>query len=216
MNILDILVSVNKISLGAFVLTFCALAYEIYLLKKENKKNEMLKIPKFEASELKTVKNTTKIMPVKKDEIKLSKPDYKIIFIVVIFLFAFGVITLVGMINFKKQVNTSVPTPTMIFNLVASKGIKALDENFNLLNEIQLSTLKPGAKIIVGVETISGSDVDRARIRINKQNWDISDITTRFDKRYDLFYIEYKVPEGQMRLKIEAQLHSAKEGWLGD
>ena len=73
-----------------------------------------------------------------------------------------------------------------------------------------------GKKIIIGIQTIVEADIDRARIKINTKDWQISDITTLFNPQLKVYYREYIVATGTAQLKIDAQLHSASDGWLGE
>ncbi len=55
-----------------------------------------------------------------------------------------------------------------------------------------------------------------ARIKINQGEWDDQSITTNFNKEKNVFYRKYQLATNEAFLKIEAQLHSTVDGWLGD
>ncbi len=217
MGILSILTSFNKISLIAFAITLIVLIYEISLFKKENKKN--INIPKFED---KTTANPSspKTFVLKKDEeVKFSKPNNKVIFVLIFFLVLFALLALLGFLNIANKSNQAIELPQsqqeLSINTVTSKGIRIYDETFKPISENTLANYK-NKKIIIGVETIEDYDIDRARIRINKTQWDLNDITVNFNKDNKVFYMGYTITSKDSRLKIEAQLHSATDGWLGD
>jgi hypothetical protein len=100
--------------------------------------------------------------------------------------------------------------------VITSDGILIFDENFNLLKDEELNKLEPQKKIIVGIKTLEGTDIDKARIRINKNIWQPEDETKKFEKKNKVFYIEYRPASDESRLKIEAQLHSRSDGWLAE
>ncbi|PIS16075.1 hypothetical protein COT62_00345, partial [Candidatus Roizmanbacteria bacterium CG09_land_8_20_14_0_10_41_9] len=84
------------------------------------------------------------------------------------------------------------------------------------LTDLEVSKLKGGDRILIGIETIKNVDVDRARIRVNETEWKLNHITLNFDSQKSIYYKEYSISSGAASLKIEAQLHSLKDGWLGD
>jgi hypothetical protein len=80
----------------------------------------------------------------------------------------------------------------------------------------KLKALESGYKVFIGVKNISGIDIDKARIRINADKWNLEDETSKLEIKTGLFYKEYQIATNETKLKIEAQLHSQTEGWLGD
>jgi hypothetical protein len=107
-------------------------------------------------------------------------------------------------------------TPLVEEKTVTSEGILIFDENFNLLKDEDLNKLEPQKKIIIGIKTLEGAEIDKARIRINRNIWRLEDETKKFENKNKVFYIEYEPASEESRLKIEAQLHSIKDGWLGE
>ena len=71
-------------------------------------------------------------------------------------------------------------------------------------------------KVYVGIQTIDEADIDRARIKINEKDWNVAHITSQFNKDKKVYYREYTIASGESKLKIDAQLHSETDGWLGD
>lgn len=216
---IDFLVSINKISLIIFVITFAILIYEYRLLKKEGKKRKTPKIPQFSDTYAASFQKDAKVVIFEEKEEKFTRHSPRLfVFLVIITLF-FALLTLIGFFSKSEEVSfSSKLTPTSIVEerVFASEGIEIFDENFNLLKEEKLVAFQPGQKIIVGIKTIPQADIDKARIRVNKDFWEIGDETNKFNQKNQVFYIEYQLATGESKLKIEAQLHSLKEGWLGE
>jgi hypothetical protein len=219
MDIADFLVSLNKISLVALLIIIGFLSYQIYLLKKEteNKKKKLV-IPDFKASSGATPfpqSMQTVAQEEKKAYIKSSRTP---IIIGVILFFIFGIIFIFSMFRSKSesQVSDQDLGVTPIVNFVASKGIKIYNQNWEEISDDLLRKIKSGQRILVGVETIKDTDIDMARIRVNKNMWNQDDITIDLNKKLNVFFKEHIVSTGESFLKVEAQLHSKTDGWLRD
>lgn len=212
MDPLSVLASFNKISLFAFIATFGFLIYEIRLLKKEKRKT--LNIPKFEDKSTSKVNNNFKTFQLKEDKNNFMKANNTVLFILIFLLLFFAILTLLGFLNLSNKKDAQKTQPVFV-NTVYSKGIKIYDEGFKIIKDNEIANYK-NKKIIIGVETIADYDIDRARIKVNKTNWELNDITTNFDQNNKVFYIRYLIGDKDSKIKIEAQLHSAKDGWLGD
>jgi len=87
--------------------------------------------------------------------------------------------------------------------------------NFQEQDGITDKNIRSGEVIYIALENISGSDIDRARIRVNTDSWSISDETDLYNSQKKIFYRQYQVASNESVLKIEAQLHSRADGWLG-
>lgn len=217
MDIVSLLVSLNKISLIALVITVGFVFYQIYLLKKETEnKKKKLTVPDFKAVGATTFSQATKVIVAEEKKIyakssRLPMVIGIILFVVfaTIFIFGFFHSTGGGLIGLN-------PTPTPQVNLVASKGIKIYNQNWQPVNDDILKKMQPGQEVIVGIETVQAADIDMARIRVNKNTWDLKDITVNFNKQFNVFYKEHIISTGEASLKIEAELHSKTDGWLGD
>lgn len=217
MSIDALLFSVNKISFIAFLITGSLVIYQIYLIKKETLKKIKPKIPEFKEGE--KFKNDRKMVVVQKNNDKKSpiKRERKISFVItlIIFLF-FGLIILFDPFKFKKELPLDKVTPTPIIKLVASSGIMVYNKNWVELTDDQIKEIQPGSIIYIGIKTVVGADIDKARIRVNKQYWSKEDLAVKFNKEKNVFYREYLIATGEGSLKIEGQLHSKTEGWLGE
>lgn len=216
---LDFIISVNKISLIAFLITLGYLFYEFYLFKKEQKKEKIPTIPQFKEGLGPELKTATMMIAKEKEKSTPNKNNRVLIGLTFLLIF-FAVVFLIGFFyksSPKEQTKGLIlPTQTVVEKVVDSSGIYIYDENFKLLEEKDLERLASGSTVIIGIKTIPQSDVDKARIRINKNYWEITDETNKFDTRNQIFYINYKIASNEQKLKIDAQLHSKSEGWLGD
>lgn len=215
MDVITFLKSVNKLSLLAFLITLGGLVYEIHQLKKDQRYRSKPKIPKFNQSASVQLPQEVTIVSDKQEKVMRSN-NFTIIVILFILLIVFGLAAFFGFSKFSQNPVGSAKEPAPLINFVTSRGIKIFDSQFNPISDTDLSAVKPGEEIIIGVETIKDIDIDRARIRVNKDSWQTEDITVNFNPEKQVFYIKYMVASDESKLKIEAQLHSATEGWLGD
>ena len=216
---IDFVVSINKIALVAFFAVLGFLIYEIKKMIDDKKKRENPTVPQFNDRMQVPQTAAVKSIPlspqtsVKKNEKEISPLPMIII----------GVISLVGVAilivvsystNLKKQkvAATSVP----IVREISSAGLKVFDANWVDIESKKSNKATPGEKLYIGIQTIAEADIDRARIKINTRDWQISDITTLFNLQQKVYYREYIVATGTAQLTIDAQLHSASDGWLGD
>lgn len=215
---ISILLSLNKISLLAFFITMIFVGYQIFLFKKETHKKNVTTIPDFKSNATAVRTDTATSHIVKNKNAIYHRSSFVPIIIGMILLLIFASIFLFGLIksNYISNQRSSVITPTPIINLVASKGIKIYNQNWQTIDDNTLVQMKPGQTILVGIATINGVDIDSARIRINKETWDQKDITLSFNKSQGVFYREYAISTGSAFLKIEAELHSVSDGWLGN
>lgn len=215
MEIFNFLLSINKIAVFSFLLALALVIYEIYLLIKQSQQKKIV-IPNFENE--KFFKKNRSIFSVKKEEKKAiyQRPSLPLLFLGISLLIVFGFVLLIGSFNREKK-NSSVVSSSAVIKTIASSGIKIYNLNWQELNEEELKNLKPGDKIIIGIKTIPQADIDKARIKINKDQWQLTDETeVKFNKNLGVFFREYQIASGEHQLKIEAQLHSVKEGWLGE
>ncbi len=216
MDFVGLLLSLNKISLAAFLITSGFVGYQVYLLVKESKKNKKtVSVPDFKATPLTNMKQKGPIIGAK--AAAYTRVSFIPIIIGMILLIIFAIIFLIGMVRSNEQANRDqVVIPTPIITYVASKGIKMYGQNWKELTDNDLSNLKQAETIYIGIATVSGADIDSARIRINKSTWDKNDITLDFNKQLGVYYRSYTIATGSSSLRVEAELHSLKDGWLGD
>lgn len=212
--------SVNKISLIAFIGVFGFLLYEVWLLRKEHLKKQKPTIPQFDTNTVvdKTVvqKQAASMTPLpKKIEVRKSKASPLLIGILVFMTLLFLGFSLFTVMNRSKTPVVSV-TPTIFIQEISSPGLKVFDNTWTEIVDAQSGRLTPGTQIYIGIQTIVDTDVDRARIKINEKEWNIKHITNQFNKEKNVYYREYIIATGESSLKIDAQLHSETDGWLGD
>lgn len=213
MDVLQYIGSINKISLIAFIIVLCFLVYEVYVLKKDSEKKSKPVIPQFNPS----IKVSSVTLKPEKQEVQKEEKfsTNKIIFIIlIVMLILFGGLTVYSMVNPTN--NAGKNQPQVIINTVSSQGIKLYDQSGKELLAKDLQAIKQGDSLRIGLLTIEGTDIDKARIRINSDLWQVTDITTNFDKTKNIYYIDHLIATGESKLKIDAQLHSTKDGWLGE
>jgi len=216
--------SVNKIALLAFVIVLGFLAYEVHLFRKEKEKSKKPTIPQFTPSQVPAppagvVQATVSAPPQSSPVLKKTQdeqPKTLIIIGVLTVLIIGSVFTyfFVTQANQKKVKVQTVP----IVQEISSAGLKVFDKNWSEIKNSEKveAKIKPGDVVYIGIQTIEEADIDRARIRVNKTVWEIKDITTTFNPKLKVYYKEYPVATGTAQLKIDAQLHSASDGWLGE
>ncbi len=215
MDIFNLILSVNKIALIIFIITGFFVFYQLYLLKKETSVKTKPKIPEFKEGT--RLVNYSKVI-IKNPEKKSAKKVSVIPLIVALIVFIFlGTILLVNFLSLQKEESSEAKVaPTPIINFITSAGIKIYNQEWIELTDEQLKELAPGQTIYVGIETVADEDIDKARIKINKKQWEEDDVTVRFNKEKNVFYREYLIATDEAFLKIEGQLHSKVDGWLGD
>jgi hypothetical protein len=99
---------------------------------------------------------------------------------------------------------------------VQSSGIKIYNANWEEISGDTTDTLNGGDRIYVGIAMVVGSDIDKARIKVNSAEWTINDITADYNSQYNVFYKPYIIKENETKLEIEAQLYSKTKGWLSE
>lgn len=216
----ELLLSLNKISLLAFIITFCFLVYEFRLLKKEKKSISKPQIPKFNSANL--TSNRFQNVNIQNDN-HSSKTNnspankFMIILLIMMLIFfaAYTVISLFKKNNLSSTNDSASSTQTEIVTLV-SQGIKVYNDKNEEIKQSQIDQYPVGTNIKIGVESVKETDIDKARIRINELTWLPTHETKNYDKKYNIYYISYQIATIPAQLKIEAQLHSLKDGWLGD
>ena len=160
--------------------------------------------------------NSTPLPPLA--PVKINKKESGPLLMIII-----GIVSLIGVTsliimsyntNINKQRVAANSTPIM--KEITSDGLKIYNESWNEIAGNRLDVIQPGKKFYIGIKTIVEADIDRARIKINASAWQISDITTLFNQQLKVYYRDYTVATGTAQLKIDAQLHSASDGWLGE
>jgi len=213
MDLIYFLTSVNKLSLVAFFFTLTLLIYEVVLFRKEAQRKSKPKIPNFQENISMSLTQAPTITVEK--SVKITRPNNLILIVLIVLVILFGLATYFGFSHTGNKTTTETVMPTPIINFITSKGIKIFDKDFQVIPENLLGNIKAGDEIIIGVETISIADIDRARIRVNKNKWEDEDITLNYLEKQKVYYSKYRVASDESKLKIEAQLHSSSDGWLG-
>jgi len=222
-GIIDFLLSVNKISLVAFLGVFGFLVYEISLLRNERLKKQKPVLPQFNATSV----ISTAVMqqqaaavvelPKKVEQIKQTKISPLLIAILILTALFFIGFTLYIVFSNTSSKKVESNTPKIVIQEISSPGLKVFTNSWVEVNESDAGRmLKQGEKLYIGIQTIEEADIDRARIKINENEWNVAHITSQFNKDKKVYYREYTVASGESKLKIDAQLHSETDGWLGD
>lgn len=213
MDVLELLSSVNKIGLLAFLVTFGFLAYEIYQLRKNKKDAVQPTVPVFKEGQYMTPTQS----PISAPKMVKPPPTNKNIAIILIAMAIIGVFSVILFGLMRNTPSSSSSTSSGVIptgSMINSKGILLFDGDFNPLVPTDFQKIKPGEIIYIGVESPQPSDVDLARIRVNSAEWNDSHVTNQFDKNYNVFYIKYEVATSEAQLRIDAQLHSPQDGWF--
>jgi len=215
MNLISLLVSINKLSLVAFLITLVFLGYEFFLFKKERRKNFRIKVPSFEIG--KKYHHEKKVLVGGEKTIK--KANSSLLSLGLIFLLVFGGMTIIGYTNLSSSSSsqkrlTGAPSSKKT-RLVSGKGIKIYSLDWRPLSVQELTVMK-GKSIIISVDRTEDKNIKMARIRVNSDRWQKENITSNYYPKNNVFYIKYKIKPDDERLKIEAQLFSQVDGWLGE
>lgn len=215
--IFDFLSSVNKIAIVAFFCVIGFLCYEIYQLTKEKQKKTKPTLPQLVITQSAPYPTQVKQSFVKPKEIAVSTNHSRTLIIIgalaVLFLLIGYIVVTAKKIQLKKETTAQKVT---IIQEISSDGVRIFTPQWLEIGKDMKMVIRPGDTVYIGVQTISEADIDRARIRINETNWQINHITTQYNQKNKVYYKEYTVATGESQLKIDAQLHSASDGWLGE
>lgn len=219
MDIFQFIQSINKIAIVVFFLTGFSLVYEIYLLIKENQLNKPNpKIPSLTASGTPHFQKKLNLTLKREKKPLFVRPNNSAIIILIVLLIIFGILFIIGTVTSKKNKPNPVITPTPLLNdndANDSEGIKIYTPSWQILGKNQLRFAKTGDIIIIGIKNIPGSNITKARIRINKDEWENSDETTDYNPVFNVFYRQHQIKVDETLLKIKAELYSEKNGWFG-
>lgn len=197
-----------------FIVICGVLGYELYMFKRENKKKLKPVVPKFD--EKKSIKAQQAKVLVSAQKTQATNSSRIVLYVLIILVVIIGGTTFFALRKVSEQTVSTV-TPSQAPTLsISSKGIHLFSETFEPLSDQAVAVLPPGTSIVVGIYTIPNSDIDMARIRLNKKIWESSDVVLQFDKKNAMYYTRYVIATGESQLNIEAQLHSKADGWLGD
>jgi len=221
-QIISFILALNKLTLISFFITLLLLIYQIYLFKKEiKKKKKKIVIPEFNENLNQLEMDKDSSFSIKKNNNLIFYRDFfinkvLIIFIIFVIFLSIFIFSLLTKDNQSTSANQSSNLTVEEKPKIVFYKIKIYNEDWKELTEEEIKKIPPGKKIIIGVETTDDLNIDMARIKINQGQWDQSSLTTKFNDKEKVFYREYQLATGDSFLKIEAQLHSKVDGWLGD
>ncbi|MEI6532290.1 MAG: hypothetical protein WCO06_00465 [Candidatus Roizmanbacteria bacterium] len=200
----------TTVSFVAFIITVALLVYELILYIRANRSSSVPNIPEFD-QELNggDSLNATPIQVVEKKP--LVNPQLILIGILIVMALLFGAGALWSSRSKAESINEEKQS-----NIVKLEGIEVYSSEGVLLKPEEELKLKSGDVIIIGIKTLADASIDKARIRINESVWNVSHETSHFDKEKSIFFVEYDIPVDSKKIEIEAQLHSKKDGWLGE
>ena len=217
MNYVSIIQSINKVAIIAFFAIVVLIVVEVSMMMKGKGKKETVKIPDFdpkfgEVAKGASTKTQLEIPGQKKSMIRM-------LIISSLLLILFGLMAVFGnyMLINQKTNDSKTPdvTPQPQIELVNSEGILIFNSTWQ---KIQLKNIPvgEGEVLYIGVATVKGTDIDKARIKINKKDWGIVDEVKAYNKDKGVFYMQYTIATDESSLKIDAQLHSKEDGWLAE
>lgn len=213
MDVLEFLSSVNKISFIAFLAAFAFLIYEIRLIRGDKKTNLKPEIPQFDQSAT-PLPITQELIAIEEARAKPVSSIHKYLLpVLIIMVIFFGLISVYGLIRGSNK-DTEQQQAQVQVQEVKSVGIKIYDTQWQEIAGESTSQIKVGDKIYIGIASVKGTDIDKARIKVNEPQWGVDQITAQYNKEKNVFYREYTVKESDTNLQIEAQLHSKANGWL--
>jgi len=216
MELLRLILSVNKIALLSFCITSFAIIIEIYRLNSQKGKSKKLTIPEFIPTFKKTHIKTAKIKSNEKNH-PVNKTNSLLLIIIVLLFILSGLFILISVIIEKRASSTQViiPQETQAMRVISSSGISLYDNNWNVLTTTNLKNIPTGQSFFIGIATINNADITMARIRVNSKSWLPNHETKLFNKKFNIFYSSYTVTTPATLLEIEAQLYNQRDGWLG-
>lgn len=213
MDVLQFFSSLNKVSLFAFIVMMGFLIYEVSLVMKGRTHKEKPSIPRFNPSAVSPLlaqnAAVSQMVPAKQSASHLA-----LIVILIIMVVSLAGFTFYTSSSNGTNANSRSNEPQVVIRELTSKGVSLYTTEWTELTGNALLTLSPGNTIICAVGTIPGFNIDKARIRVNENVWNETHTTTQFNKSFNVFYRQYTIGSEEEKLKIEAQLHSASEGWL--
>lgn len=196
-----------------FIITFF-LFLQFYLLRKELKlEKKVTKIPDFKEGY--SIKPPVESVIIKNKETKFYRKNRIVVLLItLVFFIILGGFLIYDFLNKKTEENKLISIPKIDY--IASSGIKVYNEDWIELSDEEISSLIPGKKIFIGLEKANLADIDKARIRVNRKFWLPEDVVENYNENKKVFYKEYIIATDESILRIEGQLHSKIDGWLGD
>jgi hypothetical protein len=218
MDVIQFISSVNQISFLAFAVTVGFLLYELHLLLRERHKSGRPTIPQFNAAaHTQSLETKSAIVQSKSDTGQPHGVSHQLlVFILVIMVLILGGITLYSALGQKTGTAQTSRDPKVIIEEIQSRGITLYNKEWKEMTALEVAELPPGEAFYCAISTVPLPEIDMARIRLNEAEWKENHITTQVNKQYNVYYRECALATGEARLKVEAQFHSKKDGWLGE
>lgn len=212
---MDIINLINLWYLGLFFISLALLIVNMKLISRYRQKAQALVLEN--EHHVEPGENAT---PVAEQEINTAHTELErrirlhqfAIPVLILLMVIFGALSFLGILLPSKQ----KAQESVAVQEVQSSGIRVYSADWTEIGSDETDTITPGQIVYIGVSTIPSSDVDQARIKVNEQEWTDAHITPLFDPDRNIYYLEYIVSESDTVLDIEAQLHSAKDGWLSE
>jgi hypothetical protein len=221
MSLSPIVFTLNKVALFAFVVTFGLIIYELFhILKKKNPtERKDVEVPDFHPEDHQTGQTFTPLHIEGKKEPTTKLPNRLSLIVIVGGLLVVGGLFLYVLFSGwgKPLVKKPLKNLPTVIRQVTSAGIVLYDTNWQQLKDQQLVALQPNDFIFIGIKSLSGVDISKARIRINKNTWDLFDETAMYNAEENVFYREFFISSESASLHIEGELYDGKSGsWLGE
>lgn len=210
MDPLSVITSVNKVALFFFVLVLGFVVYEFVMYLKENRKFEKPTVPQFNPNNIASNTFTTVVAPVKKAHTLNPHKKNRLLPLLISTLI---LILLGGLVLFYVPSTTSTPArlkdekPTIL-----DEGIGIYSPDWRDIPTSQLNEYK-NKLVFITLKNSGGSNIDKARIRVNAIDWATNQETLLFNKELTLYYIKYVIASDSARLRIQGQLHDMVSGW---
>ena len=184
------------------------------MMKRPHK--QKVQVPDFHETDVKGTNFTpltTKAEPIRQGP---GHSQSQVMIYAIVALITLAVIVVAGIVysRVKGSGSTGEVSNKPSVSYIESSGIYLYDSSWNALSDDMFASLKKGDSILIGIKTIDGTDIDKARLRVNQQEWLDTDETTQFDQEHGVYYRSYTIPQEQDAMAIEAELHSAVDGWL--
>lgn len=210
MDSFSVLTSVNKVALFFFVLVLGFVIYEFVMYLRENRKFVKPTVPQFNPNGVASNTFTTVASPLKKTQMESPHKKNRLLPLLISTMI---LIFLGGMVLFYVPSTSSTPTrltdekPTIL-----DEGIGIYTPDWKEIPTTQLSEYK-NKLVFITLKNNGGTNVDKARIRVNAMDWATNQETLLFNKELNLYYIQYVIASNSARLAIQGQLHDAQNGW---